>query len=203
MQLGLPFISPPMPRQRGPVMLRRGGAIFEVHLVPMRRARRYIMRVRPDGALRVTIPRGGSRAEALRFAELHLPWAERERARLKARRPAAPQNPDAQQALLAQARLQLPARLLELAREHGLAVTRVLIRNQRSRWGSCSPKGVIALNYRLVQMPPEVRDYILVHELMHLRQANHSRRFWALVQQAYPAFRAAERWLKTEGQGLF
>ena len=184
-------------------MLQRGGAIFEVHLVPMRSARRYIMRVRPDGALRVTIPRGGSRAEALRFAERHLSWAERERARLKAIRPAAPRDPEQQRALIAQARRDLPPRLLELAREHGLEVVRVLIRNQRSRWGSCSPKGVIALNYRLVLMPPEVRDYILVHELMHLRQANHSRRFWTLVEQACPAFRAAERWLKAEGQALF
>ena len=203
MQLGLPFISPTAPRQRGAVMLQRGGAIFEVHLVPMRRARRYIMRVRPDGALRVTIPRGGSRAEALRFAERHLSWAERERARLKASRPTTLQDPGEQRALIAQATRELPGRLLELAREHGLDVTRVLIRNQRSRWGSCSPKGVIALNYRLVRMPPDVRDYILLHELMHLRQANHSRRFWALVAQACPAFRAAERWLKTEGQGLF
>jgi hypothetical protein len=118
-------------------------------------------------------------------------------------RPATPQDPESQRALIAQARRELPPRLLELAREHGVDISRVLIRNQRSRWGSCSPKGVIALNYRLVLMPTEVRDYILVHELMHLRQANHSRRFWKLVEQACPAFRAAERWLKTEGQALF
>ena len=203
MQLGLPFLSPPVTRAHGPVTLQRGGSIFDVHLVPMRRARRYIMRVRPDGALRVTIPRGGSRAEALRFAERHLSWAERERARVKSMRRATPQEPEVVRALVAQARRELPGRLLALAREHDLDVTRVLIRNQRSRWGSCSPKGVIALNYRLVQMPPEVRDYVLIHELMHLRQTNHSRRFWALVEQACPQFRAAERWLKAEGQGLF
>jgi predicted metal-dependent hydrolase len=157
------------------------------------------MRVRPDGALRVTIPRGGSRAEALRFAERHLPWAERERAKLRP----SPVSREVELALIARARRELPARLLDLAREHGLEVARVTIRNQRSRWGSCSPKGVIALNYRLLQMPPDVRDYILIHELMHLRQPNHSRRFWALVEQACPTFRAAERWLKREGQALF
>jgi predicted metal-dependent hydrolase len=198
-QLGLPFFSPAPPQQRGPVTLQRGGALFEVHLVRVPRARRYIMRVRPDGTLRVTIPRGGSRAEALRFAERHLPWAERERAKLRP----VPVSRDFELALVARARRELPERLLALAREYGLKVVRVTIRNQRSRWGSCSSTGVIALNYRLLQMPSEVRDYILIHELMHLRQPNHSRRFWALVEQACPAFREAERWLKKEGQALF
>ena len=61
-------------------------------------------------------------------------------------------------------------RLHELAAQHDLRVARVTIRNQRSRWGSCSRRGVIALNFRLVQMPPEVCEYVLLHELMHLRQ---------------------------------
>ena len=60
------------------------------------------------------------------------------------------------------------------------------IRNQRSRWGSCSSRGHITLNFRLMLMPPEVREYILIHELMHLRQANHSIRFWRLVEAACP-----------------
>ena len=199
MQLRLPYVSPGATRSRGPVTLQRGGALFDVHFVRVRRARRYIMRVRPDGSLRVTVPTGGSRAEALRFAERHLAWAERERAKLRPSRI----SREMEQALIARARLELPERLLELAREHALEVSRVTIRNQRSRWGSCSPKGVIALNYRLIEMPQDVRDYIMVHELMHLRQPNHSRRFWSLVEQAFPAFRAAERWLKTQGQGLF
>ena len=173
--------------------------MFDVHFIRIRRARRYIMRVRPDGALRVTIPRGGSRAEALRFAERHLAWAVRERAKLRTPRISREQE----QGLIARARRELPGRLFELARDLGLDVARVTIRNQRSRWGSCSPKGVIALNYRLVEMPADVRDYIMVHELMHLRQPNHSRRFWSLVERALPAFRAAERWLKTDGQELF
>jgi predicted metal-dependent hydrolase len=208
----------------------------------MRRARRYILRVRPDGALRVTIPRGGSRAEALRFARRHLSWAERERARLLAsRRPpvqwtagtsilidgeAVPivrdgelvragavavrvpieqsnLRPALESALREEARRMLPPRLLALATQHGLTVTRVTIRNQRSRWGSCSASARIALNFRLMQMPPHVREYILLHELMHLRHPNHSRRFWRAVQGVCPAFRDAERWLKKYGQDLF
>ena len=72
------------------------------------------------------------------------------------------------------AREELEPRLRELAAAHDLAPGRVSIRNQRSRWGSCARDGNIALNFRLVQMPPAVRDYVLLHELMHLRQQNHS-----------------------------
>ena len=105
--------------------------------------------------------------------------------------------------LRARAAIELPPQLLALAERHGLIVTRVTIRNQRSRWGSCSSRGHITLNFRLLLMPPEVREYILIHELMHLRQGNHSRRFWRLVEEAYPAFREAERWLKKNGASLF
>jgi predicted metal-dependent hydrolase len=94
-------------------------------------------------------------------------------------------------------------RLNVLAAAHGVAPGNVTIRNQRSRWGSCARNANIALNFRLVQMPADVADYVLVHELMHIRQQNHSRRFWRLVEAACPGFRAAERWLKTTGRSLF
>jgi predicted metal-dependent hydrolase len=97
----------------------------------------------------------------------------------------------------------LVPRLDALAREHGLTYERVTVRNQRSRWGSCSRKGTISLNFRLIQVPPDVCDYILIHELMHLKQQNHSRRFWRLVEKACPAFRDAERWLRRHGKTLF
>jgi predicted metal-dependent hydrolase len=172
---------------------------LRIHFIRVRHARRYVLRVRPDGDLRVTIPRGGSQREALRFADRHLDWARRQRTKvLASRRP-----PQMEQALRAQAVRELPPQLLALAERHGLPVCRVSIRNQRSRWGSCSPRGHIALNYRLVLMPPEVREYILVHELMHLRQGNHSIRFWRLVEAACPGFREAERWLKKHGPSLF
>ncbi len=246
MQLGLPFELRRSPVSHGPVLLRAGGVILPLHLIRVRRARRYILRVRQDGSLRVTLPRGGSRVEAIDFVKRHLGWALRERARQLA----APQSSEAwiegtrilidgesvpiacrsldgvvaatagdvtvsvaagirdlrpafEAALVRRARRELPRRLVELAAEHGLAVKGVSIRNQRSRWGSCSHSGAIALNFRLVQMPAHVRDYILLHELMHLRQQNHSRRFWSLVASVCPNFRDAERWLKTQGRQLF
>jgi predicted metal-dependent hydrolase len=170
-----------------------------IHFVRVRHARRYVLRVRPDGDLRVTIPRGGSEAEAVRFVERHRDWAHRQRTRiLAARRPA-----ELDRELRRRAMDSLPPQLLALAAAHGLSVARVTIRDQRSRWGSCSPKGHIALNFRLMLMPPAVREYVLIHELMHLRQANHSIRFWRLVEAACPGFREAERWLKAHGAALF
>jgi len=172
---------------------------LRIHFVRMRRARRYVMRVRPDGDIRVTIPRGGSKTEALRFADRHLDWARRQRSRLLAsRRPAS-----LDRELRDRARRELPPQLLALAAHHGLEVRRVSIRNQRSRWGSCSSRGHISLNFRLLLMPDFVREYILIHELMHMRQANHSIRFWRLVEAACPRFREAERWLKQHGAALF
>ncbi len=91
---------------------------------------------------------------------------------------------------------ELPPRVLEFAARHQLQVGPVSVRNQRSRWGSCSRRGTISLNWRLVQAPRFVSDYIIVHELMHLRQMNHSPRFWTEVARAFPMYQAAEHWLK-------
>ena len=100
------------------------------------------------------------------------------------------------------ARIELPARAWELAAETGAAMKQVSVRNQRSRWGSCSPGGTISLNWRLIQAPEAVRDYIIYHELAHLWEMNHSDRFWARVAQVCPGWREAEHWLKRSGSLL-
>jgi predicted metal-dependent hydrolase len=100
------------------------------------------------------------------------------------------------------ARIELPARAWELAAEKGADVKQVTVRNQRSRWGSCSAGGTISLNWRLVQTPDSVRDYIILHEIAHLREMNHSDRYWAHVAQLCPWWRDAERWLKRNGSLL-
>ena len=95
------------------------------------------------------------------------------------------------------ARQELPARVAALAALHQLSVCRVTVRNQRSRWGSCSRRGAISLNWRLIQTPVFVRDYIILHELAHLREMNHSGKFWQEVERLCPEYRLAEQWLKT------
>lgn len=163
-------------------------------------ARRYVLRVLDDGTLRVTMPRWGSKKEALAFVEASRPWIDEQRARRRTR-PSPP--PLDVPALRRQAREQLPRELLALAERHAVTVTRVSIRNQRSRWGSCSRQGSIALNWRLVLVPDFVREYVLVHELMHRRELNHSPRFWTLVAAICPRMIEARRWLRTEGATLF
>ncbi len=97
---------------------------------------------------------------------------------------------------------ELPVRCAELAASCGVVVSRVVVRNQRSRWGACTPSGLITLNWRLVQMPIQVRDYVVFHELMHRRQPNHSRRFWREVASVCSWWQDAERWLRRYGKEL-
>jgi len=167
----------------------------EMYFVRQRRARRYLLRVDIDGRVRVTIPRGGSRRDADAFATRNLDWIRRQQARLV--KPA--RSDDERRALQERARQELPARLLELAGVHGLVVRKVSIRNQRLRWGSCGRSGHICLNWRLLLMPPWVRDYVLIHELMHLRRMDHSPHFWAHVAQACEQYETARQWLRANG----
>jgi predicted metal-dependent hydrolase len=250
MQLNLPLFDrqddqPDVPPIAAPpVQVVPPASPERIEFVRAPRARRYILRIRPDGSLRVTVPRWGSRREARDFVARQQRWIERERQRVLQehgsrewrdgsevwlhgqrvrvtvtskgddvaiaygdRRVSAPRGADVrgaiEQDLRQLARQELEPRLRELAAHHDLRPGRVSIRNQRSRWGSCAREGNIALNFRLVQMPPDIRDYVLLHELMHLRQQNHSRRFWRLVEHVCPGFKEAERWLRVQGKALF
>jgi predicted metal-dependent hydrolase len=111
-------------------------------------------------------------------------------------------RPAVEKHLWALAVKELTARVAELAKEHQFEVQRVSVRNQKSRWGSCSRQGTISLNWRLIQTPTFVRDYIILHELAHLKEMNHSKRFWREVARLCPDFTRAERWLK-EHSDLF
>ena len=79
---------------------------------------------------------------------------------------------------------------------HGIAVGRIAIRNQKSRWGSCSKKGNLNFNYKLAFLPPELRDYIIVHEICHIKEFNHGHGFWDLVGQTMPEYKAMKKRLK-------
>lgn len=91
---------------------------------------------------------------------------------------------------------ELPDLVRGFAARHDFAVRRISVRNQKSRWGSCSPHGTVSLNWRLIQTPEHVRDYIILHELCHLRELNHSPKFWREVAAVCPNFALAELWLK-------
>ncbi|MGG7059725.1 M48 family metallopeptidase [Clostridium nigeriense] len=90
-------------------------------------------------------------------------------------------------------------RLTNLARSYNLIPSKVFIKNQKSRWGSCNSKNEIRLNWRLILMPYSVIDYIITHELCHLEHMNHSKDFWNLVENFIPNYRDSEKWLKNNG----
>ena len=96
----------------------------------------------------------------------------------------------------------IPARVEVLSRPWDLPYTHVAVRDQRTRWGSCSRKGTLSFNWRLLILPPHVADYLIYHELAHLKHMNHSVRFWRLVQTMCPSFREAERWLRRNGRSV-
>ena len=237
-QIELP-LAPAPPARPDELWLSAGGRRVRLRLVRNRRARRYVLRLSPDGSARVTVPRGGSAAEAVRFARRNAAWLERQLLQwaAKPQRPAAwvagteilfrgepvpletcPEGqghvvrfgghslrvgdaagdlrPAVERHLRQLAAQELPRRVWELAALHRASVTRVIVRNQRSRWGSCSRRGTVSLNWRLVQVPPAISDYLILHELAHLREMNHSRRFWREVARLCPQYAAAERWLK-------
>jgi predicted metal-dependent hydrolase len=174
------------------------------------RARRYLIRVEDDGRVRVTVPRGGSKREAAAFAEREREWIEKQRRRVEEDRvrrgdPSAAgltsgARSAVERALRKRAQRELPPRLIELAAQHGLAVTRISVRNQRWRWGSCSRSGHICLNWRLVGMPDSVRDYVMLHELMHLKRMDHSPKFWKLVEKVCPDFQASRAFLRAHSR---
>lgn len=108
------------------------------------------------------------------------------------------------------ARLQITARVqyylsqMEQSQIEGIVTSysTLSIRDQKSRWGSCSSRGTLSFNYRLIFAPPQVLDYVVVHELCHLTHMNHSRDFWQLVARIMPEYKQQKHWLRDHGQGL-
>jgi predicted metal-dependent hydrolase len=86
-----------------------------------------------------------------------------------------------------------------MAAQIGVEYRRITIRDQRTKWGSCSRNGNLSFNWRLILFPPDVLRYVVIHELCHLKQFNHSPRFWQLVERFDPSFRRSIEWLKTNG----
>ena len=105
-------------------------------------------------------------------------------------------------ALADQALKIIPARVEYFARIIGVTYGNITIRNQKTRWGSCSSKGNLNFNWKLVLMPQELLDYVVVHELAHRKEMNHSARFWAIVEQELPDYQKRRNELKKMGQLL-
>ena len=174
---------------------------MEYTLIKSRR-RTISLEVKEDRLI-VRAPNRTTKKEADAFVETHTAWIEKQRkeiARRKAQAAAVDKLTDEEiQELYRQAKRYIPARVELYAERLGVQYGRITIRCQKTRWGSCSAKKNLNFNALLMLTPPEVIDSVVVHELCHLRQMNHSPRFYALVRSVYPDYDRHNRWLKDNG----
>ena len=145
-----------------------------------KRAKRVVISVRTSKGVRVAVPTRTSFKKALEFVYLKKEWIQRNLAKIEQVEKRYRVFRDAFLSINeADANKRLKDRLYYLANEHGFKYNKASVRNQRTRWGSCSHKNNISLNAKLVLLPKELIDYVILHELVHTRIHNHSKQFWA------------------------
>ena len=160
------------------------------------------IRVTDDGEVIVRAPLRVSMAEIRRILEGKRDWIEKTLAKVRSRE-TVPKLTDAEiRELTAQAKKKIPPLVLAWADAVGVTYGRITIRCQKTRWGSCSSKGNLNFNCLLMLCPENVLDYVIVHELCHRKELNHSARFKAEVERVLPGYREPMRWLKKEGQAI-
>ena len=161
------------------------------------------LQVRPSGEVIVRAPLRMPEAEIRRFLESKTGWIEKQLARFRAQAPALPPyTPEDIRRLANEAARVIPERVRYFAPAAGVTYGRITIRNQKSKWGSCSAKGNLNFNCLLMDAPPEVLDYVVVHELCHRQHMDHSPAFWADVARVLPDYEKRRRWLRENGPAL-
>ncbi len=170
----------------GPVLFRRSS-----------RARRIIISVQTQNGVRVAVPDRTSFDSALEFVGVKKQWIRKHLVKIA-------ENETQRKALAksfasidrGEAKRELTARLKQLAEKHGFTYSGVCIRNQRTRWGSCSRMNAISLNMKLLALPEDLIDYVILHELVHTRFHDHSKKFWAELEKHVKNARQVESRLK-------
>ena len=163
------------------------------------------VQVKRDGSVVVRVPRYMSQTDIAELVNRKSAWIIKTRAEVLAalERSAAPAlTRQVVKELADRAMAVIPDRVRHFAPMVCVDYGRVTIRNQVSRWGSCSAQGNLSLNCLLMLTPAEVQDYIVVHELCHRRHMDHSAEFWADVERVLPGYRSSECWLKCNGGAL-
>jgi predicted metal-dependent hydrolase len=167
------------------------------------------------GGVEAVVPRGVSDRQLDRFLDEVRPWIVREVRRRVPRlgldatgvvwiglQPLLPPTGDVESWYREEARRHVSAAASRESRRLGVRPGRIGIRDPRTRWGSCSARGNLSFSWRLVIAPAEVLEYVVVHELCHLHELNHSKRFYRLLDDARPGWREQSAWLREFGQEL-
>ena len=165
------------------------------------RARRWRLEVPWGEPARLTAPRSMSQIEVEHVLRDQQAWIDKQRRR-QVPRLGLEQLAVSESTARTRARELVAALAGEEAEHLGVTYLRIRIGGQRTLWGSCSPGGTLSFNWRLVLAPAAVLDYVVVHELCHLRVPNHSPRFWALVESRRPNWREQRAWLRAHGPEL-
>ena len=169
------------------------------------RSGRKTVSIQIDENLRITVraPMRMSDAAIQNFIEERAEWIEKHMRKMRDRQEEMRAEPELTveevRALAKEAADYIPGRAAFYARRIGVNYGGITIRNQRSRWGSCSSKGNLNFNCLLMLTPPEVIDYVVVHELCHRLEMNHSKYFWEEVERVLPDYKKCEKWLKANG----
>jgi predicted metal-dependent hydrolase len=167
------------------------------------RARRILITVRPGKGVRVAVPPHTPFTSALEFVRAKKLWIQKHLARIQAYEKQKKEFSDIFLSIdKTKAKRKITGRLQKLAKQHRFTYNKVSIRNQRTRWGSCSGKGNISLNMKLVALPQELFDYVILHELVHTRIHNHSKRFWQELDKYVGNGKAKAKRLVEYGLGL-
>ena len=175
----------------------------------IRSSRRTLsLQVKNDGQVIVRAPRHVTLQEIAAFVRKNSAWLHkhlekvRKEKELNAASPVQPLTMEDIQKLADEALRVIPGRVAHFAPLVGVTYGRITVRNQRTRWGSCSSKGNLNFNCLLMLAPPGILDYVVVHELCHRKEMNHSPKFWAEVAKVMPDYKERQKWLRTEGSSI-
>ena len=183
----------------------QGNAVDRDSSVRIERSRRrsIVLSVNSKAEVILKVPYRTTNAEINRILSERQDWIRTHVARVRSARASAdtlaPLTDEELRQLSRQAAQYIPPRVAMYAERIGVSYGRITIRHQRTRWGSCSTKGNLNFNCLLMLTPPEVIDYVIVHELCHRKEMNHSTRFWALVASVLPNYVEQKRWLREHG----
>ncbi|MCI5899474.1 MAG: SprT family zinc-dependent metalloprotease [Firmicutes bacterium] len=165
-----------------------------------------VLEIIKDGTILVRAPYRMPESEIRRFIQEKSDWIEKHVQRIEERQRTLPPVEGLTmkdiRKLADQASVVIPKRVEYFAEKIPVTYGRITIRNQKTRWGSCSSKGNLNFNCLLMLAPPEVLDYVVVHELCHRKEMNHSERFWREVENILPDYRERKKWLKENGGRL-
>lgn len=184
--------------------------LYELPYMLVRSSRKSCaISIDPEGRITVRVPFGISQKEIEHLLIEKRIWivtkyleAEKQRQNRPVSNLTDVQRTALEKRYIAAAKEYFPKRAAYFVQFTGGTYSRITVRDQKTRWGSCSARGTLSLNWRLMLAPPSIADYVIVHELCHLTYMNHSADFWRKVESVYPDYRTARKWLKDHGNDL-